>query len=136
MSKIIAMMATIATVTVGGVSLATHLAAQEPAQEASEARPTSVDADILNAAKNRMSVPGLASKMEAARERGQTLEGDMRAKAAMMAADNTKANVDELRRRFSGNAQVAEKEKKPCDTPPPNPPQDGSALCVPGAHEN
>lgn len=137
-------MAAVATATIAGITLTTsHLAAQEPAQQGATSEPQMPSDAMIEQAKARLGggPTNLAAKMDAARAKGETLESDMRNKAALMAAENTKANIEAMRQRFADNAKIAEHEKRlaekaPCADPPAVPPTDGSALCVPGAHEN
>lgn len=136
MSKLLSAVAALAVTAFTALGLDYKLAAQEVLVSSVSAEPTSVDEAMLAQAKNRLGGPAnLAAKIDAARSKADDLQTEMRTRAALMAAQSTNASVAKLRERFAGNAQVAQQEKKPCDQPPP-PPQDGTALCVPGAHEN
>lgn len=78
----------------------------------------------------------LEEQIKKAQGKSDDVQSAMRARATLLAAQTSGATAAKMRERFAGNAQVAASEKKPCDTPPPTPPADGTALCVPGANEH
>lgn len=128
----------VAGVTTNGIAFA-QLAPQPDQSDGSQVSappPESVDAEIMQQARNRFSAPGSATRSAAVHAKSETVVDDMHDKAAILAAKTANATAAQMRERFAGNAQIAEKEKRPCADPPANPPTDGSALCTPGSHEN
>ena len=97
---------------------------------------TEVTAEAIKQAQEKLTGgKSLQDQMDQAKARTDDVQAAMRTKAALLSARTTGKTAEQMRQSFSGNAQVANAERKPCQDPQAAPPADGAGLCQPGAQE-